>query len=212
MAALSSPHSLLFSICTAPALSLSSQGGVPSLGSLLWPSGCAPTAPRPSCAEDSPSGCSAPGEVSVQSRGADPSLALLAVLLWMHPGYSWLSGLRPSGSGRGAPAPLRSSRPHPLRTPSLPPAVTARSLQGQTDTDGADGGAQSPRMAGAELPRGDAPSLPAGRPQSRLDSSGGGHEGQRGCALPLLRTPPQKVGDPIGPESPLAPNQRRVAA
>ena len=75
-----------------PSLSLSSQGGVPSLGSFLWPSsGRSPTAPRLSCTEHSPSGCSAPGEVSQHgAEGQIPSLTLLATLLWMQP-RMWLA-------------------------------------------------------------------------------------------------------------------------
>ena len=56
----------------SPALSLSSQGGFPSLRSFLWPFyGCAPTAPYLTCTEDSTSGRSTPSETS-QPRGADP--------------------------------------------------------------------------------------------------------------------------------------------
>jgi len=46
-------------------LILSSYRGAPSRGAFLWPSsGCTPTAPRLSCAEDPTSGCSAPTEAS----------------------------------------------------------------------------------------------------------------------------------------------------
>ena len=78
--------SLPFCRLHSPALSLSSQGGVPSLGSFLWPSGRSPTAPCLSCTEHSPSGRSAPGEVSQhRAEGQIPSLTLLATLLWMQP-------------------------------------------------------------------------------------------------------------------------------
>ena len=78
--------SLPFCRLHSPALSLSSQGGVPSLGSFLWPSGRSPTAPCLSCTEHSPSGRSAPGEVSQHgAEGQIPSLTLLATLLWMQP-------------------------------------------------------------------------------------------------------------------------------
>ena len=86
-AALSSPRSLPFSICTAPALSLSSQKSCSIRGvifvALLWMlsnSLCL------SCTEDSTSAGSAPGEASQhRAEGQQHLPDLLAVLLWMQP-------------------------------------------------------------------------------------------------------------------------------
>ncbi len=73
--------------CTAPALSLASQGGLPSPAPFLCPSsGRAPTAPRLSCPEDSTCGRSAPGEVSQRTaEGQEHLPALLPALLWVQP-------------------------------------------------------------------------------------------------------------------------------
>lgn len=54
------------------------------------------------------------------------------------------------------------------------------------------------------------PSLRGGR--SRDSIAVGGDTKGRGAVRSPSPHSPQKVGDPIGPESPLAPNQRRVAA
>ena len=72
-----------------------------SIRSFLWPSsGCAPTALCLSCAEHSPSERSTPGEVSQhRAEGQIASLSLLAVLLWMCPGSSWLSELQRHSAG-----------------------------------------------------------------------------------------------------------------
>ena len=74
-AALSSPLSLPFSRLHSPSsLSLSLQGGTPSLGSFLWPSsGRIPAGPHQFCAGHSTFGHSAPGELSQhRAEGQDP--------------------------------------------------------------------------------------------------------------------------------------------
>jgi len=99
--------------CRTPVLSLSSQGAVLSLRSFLWSSsGCAPTAPCLSCADHSHLHTALQLRPHSAEQGQIPSLALLAMLLWMHPGSSWLSGLRGHSAG-SCPAAIHQ-HPHDL--------------------------------------------------------------------------------------------------